>query len=198
MRLFENKYDEHQDNIKRLADSLNLAALCMRKMGRHPQMAAIHAAKFYQLSGSHRSEMRAAQDVADDFIDCGDALAARQTMEQHVLPVLRNFGFEASTMDVYGQYAVILAYCGKYASGRSEMAKLQAYVAELPSKYQDGFANQCNMIDQIEAGLIKLPSREVNMLPLCVPQSSQRKVKIGRNVPCPCGSGKKYKKCCLI
>ena len=23
------------------------------------------------------------------------------------------------------------------------------------------------------------------------------KTKIGRNVPCPCGSGKKYKKCCL-
>jgi len=22
--------------------------------------------------------------------------------------------------------------------------------------------------------------------------------KIGRNVPCPCGSGKKYKKCCLL
>ncbi|RYZ84342.1 MAG: DUF1186 domain-containing protein, partial [Proteobacteria bacterium] len=22
-------------------------------------------------------------------------------------------------------------------------------------------------------------------------------VKIGRNDPCPCGSGKKYKKCCL-
>jgi uncharacterized protein YecA (UPF0149 family) len=21
--------------------------------------------------------------------------------------------------------------------------------------------------------------------------------KIGRNAPCPCGSGKKYKKCCL-
>ena len=21
--------------------------------------------------------------------------------------------------------------------------------------------------------------------------------KIGRNLPCPCGSGKKYKKCCL-
>ena len=23
------------------------------------------------------------------------------------------------------------------------------------------------------------------------------KMKIGRNAPCPCGSGKKYKKCCL-
>jgi uncharacterized protein YchJ len=24
----------------------------------------------------------------------------------------------------------------------------------------------------------------------------EKKVKIGRNEPCPCGSGKKYKKCC--
>ncbi len=23
-------------------------------------------------------------------------------------------------------------------------------------------------------------------------------MKIGRNEPCPCGSGKKYKKCCLL
>ena len=28
------------------------------------------------------------------------------------------------------------------------------------------------------------------------PQPSVRKRKIGRNEPCPCGSGKKYKKCC--
>ncbi|NCU18168.1 hypothetical protein GW534_10615 [Bacillus sp. P1(2020)] len=26
--------------------------------------------------------------------------------------------------------------------------------------------------------------------------STQNKVKVGRNDPCPCGSGKKYKKCC--
>ena len=25
---------------------------------------------------------------------------------------------------------------------------------------------------------------------------SEKKQKIGRNDPCPCGSGKKYKKCC--
>jgi hypothetical protein len=28
-------------------------------------------------------------------------------------------------------------------------------------------------------------------------QKPQKKKKIGRNEPCPCGSGKKYKKCCL-
>jgi uncharacterized protein YchJ len=26
---------------------------------------------------------------------------------------------------------------------------------------------------------------------------ARRGKKIGRNAPCPCGSGKKYKKCCL-
>ena len=28
-------------------------------------------------------------------------------------------------------------------------------------------------------------------------QASPRRAKVGRNDPCPCGSGKKYKKCCL-
>jgi uncharacterized protein YecA (UPF0149 family) len=27
--------------------------------------------------------------------------------------------------------------------------------------------------------------------------AAPRREKIGRNQPCPCGSGKKYKKCCL-
>lgn len=27
--------------------------------------------------------------------------------------------------------------------------------------------------------------------------TSQLQVKIGRNDPCPCGSGRKYKRCCL-
>ena len=31
------------------------------------------------------------------------------------------------------------------------------------------------------------------------PTPRQRKrMKIGRNDPCPCGSGKKFKKCCLV
>jgi len=31
-----------------------------------------------------------------------------------------------------------------------------------------------------------------------VPPRPARKAKAGRNEPCPCGSGKKYKKCCLF
>ncbi|TYS89420.1 hypothetical protein FZC88_14960 [Rossellomorea aquimaris] len=33
--------------------------------------------------------------------------------------------------------------------------------------------------------------------PLLVTQPVQTEDKVGRNDPCPCGSGKKYKKCCL-
>ena len=29
------------------------------------------------------------------------------------------------------------------------------------------------------------------------PQQARRKSKVGRNSPCPCGSGKKYKNCCM-
>ena len=29
------------------------------------------------------------------------------------------------------------------------------------------------------------------------PEQPVREKKVGRNAPCPCGSGKKYKKCCL-
>ena len=36
-------------------------------------------------------------------------------------------------------------------------------------------------------------------IPIWTPaqKSTEKKRKIGRNEPCPCGSGKKYKKCCL-
>ncbi|MGY4025958.1 SEC-C metal-binding domain-containing protein [Aeromonas rivuli] len=29
------------------------------------------------------------------------------------------------------------------------------------------------------------------------PQPVVASIKVGRNEPCPCGSGKKYKQCCL-
>ena len=36
-----------------------------------------------------------------------------------------------------------------------------------------------------------------NPLPVVVPQPVRNEAKVGRNDPCPCGSGKKYKQCCL-
>lgn len=197
LALLPGELADHQDNLKHLADCLNLAAMCLRKIGQHPRLTAIHAAKFYATSCSYRSAMKTAQDVSDDFIAVGDAIGARQTMEEHVLPLLQYFQFTSSTMDVRGQYAVILAYCGEYDRARVAMAALEPYVGKLPPEHQTGFARQRQLIEQIAAGLVRM--RPAAPQPELMPNVGRRRPsgKIGRNAPCPCGSGKKYKKCCL-
>jgi len=36
-----------------------------------------------------------------------------------------------------------------------------------------------------------------NIIEYYIEKGLDKKIKIGRNEPCPCGSGKKYKKCCM-
>ena len=47
--------------------------------------------------------------------------------------------------------------------------------------------------DRIKAGL---PGEDEPKLPPPVEPIHSEQKEIGRNDPCPCGSGKKYKKCC--
>ena len=54
----------------------------------------------------------------------------------------------------------------------------------------EGFANLYD--DMGESDKAKKFQKEYNELRL-----ARREVKVGRNEPCPCGSGKKYKKCCM-
>jgi preprotein translocase subunit SecA len=56
--------------------------------------------------------------------------------------------------------------------------RLRARRATPPARYQ-----------MLPAGWLGRPDQNTTV--------SQRPGKVGRNDPCPCGSGKKYKKCCL-
>lgn len=59
------------------------------------------------------------------------------------------------------------------------------------------FANLEKFANMTEKPMREYPSYEAN--PLIISQQVIRtEPKIGRNDPCPCGSGKKYKKCCLL
>ena len=195
--LLSGAVEDHKEDLKRLADCLDLSARCLRKLVRSPRLTAIHAVKFYHASGSYRSAMRTAQDVADDLVEIGDAIEARQMMENNVLPLLRHFGFNASSVDVRGQYAVILAYCGEYVSARSEMHSLTPYVRNLPASYQVGFAKQHNLIEQIAGGRVRLRPLPISeRVSADAPSLAVRKQRVGRNALCPCGSGRKYKRCC--
>ena len=50
------------------------------------------------------------------------------------------------------------------------------------------------VVKPTEEGFMKLGARRVSKAPTKAPIRNENKV--GRNDPCPCGSGKKYKKCC--
>lgn len=55
-----------------------------------------------------------------------------------------------------------------------------------------------NGFNKPTAGVDKLKSRYQEMsIPPTAAQMRRRPPRIGRNEPCPCGSGRKFKKCCL-
>jgi uncharacterized protein YecA (UPF0149 family) len=77
------------------------------------------------------------------------------------------------------------------------MTALEPYVGQLAPEHQAGFAKQRQLIEQIAAGLVGLApvAPQTGLSPTIA--GKRLSGKIGRNDPCPCGSGKKYKKCCL-
>ena len=57
-----------------------------------------------------------------------------------------------------------------------------------------------NMLEQLEAEMnpkaVHTDTPSVNGVEILDEDGTVRIIKVGRNDPCPCGSGKKYKRCC--
>jgi hypothetical protein len=184
--------DTQQDDLKHLADSLDLHAMLMDKLGKHGQaLARIHAFKFYVMANALSSAVRVGRDLVDELLEMGDAIGARLFMES---TVLRAFS-EGQALDyflpIHSQYAVVLAYCGEVEAALRTMKELETFVVATPD-WQDEYRSRRRVVERIASGELSLvgPARPA----LAAPAMRQRK--IGRNEMCPCGSGKKFKKCC--
>lgn len=190
-----NKPGLDQGDIKRLADALELKAMVAGKLHLPAPFARIHAMKFYSISGAIDSLIRVGQDVADEFVARRQFVGAREVLEQHVLPAVVKNQLLNRHLDVRAQYAVVLAYCGLYSEAEREMERLQAYAAGLAPEARRTLASQCQLIAKIKANPI--PHWHSEERPLAIERSEPiySGVKIGRNEPCSCGSGKKFKKC---
>jgi hypothetical protein len=189
---------DHAD-IKRLADALELKAMVAGRMHLCVPLARIQAMKFYNMAGAIDLLIRVGQDLADEFVARHDFVGAREILEQHVMPVLVDNQLLNRNLDVRAQYAVVLAYCGKYSEAEREMERLQPYAAGLAPLARMTLANQRQLIAEIKAKPIA--QWRPGGRPLAIRRSKpiSAGVKIGRNEPCPCGSGKKFKKCgCLL
>ena len=53
-----------------------------------------------------------------------------------------------------------------------------------------------SLVPQPDSGTHKIPLKLPDNIDLNRPLSAARSADAGRNDPCPCGSGKKFKKCC--
>jgi hypothetical protein len=176
-----------QNDLKHVADCLDLYATVTLKSGERSGLARIHAMKFYGMAGAWRSAVRAGQNVADELISYGAPADARQVLEANVLPALRHFSLLDLLIPVRAQYAVVLAWCGAVEAARAEMEVLSGY--KLSAEQHRELRGQRELIEEIAV------RRQEMVEARSLGRERQRQVKIGRNAPCPCGSGRKYKKC---
>jgi len=135
-------------------------------------------AEAYFESGDEAEGDRLFVELIDDDPDCGYSYVARASCHQ----------FKASGKDYEKAEEILLA-----GFSRSGLRDKDTVVDNLIGLYQDmrnpekekEFTKVLSDLQRTE------PKSDYYRKP-----SPVKVVKIGRNEPCPCGSGKKYKKCC--
>lgn len=109
-----------------------------------------------------------------------------------LLPVVRTL-YDEGKIDtsVYGRYDTFLDYLFQYDDNGNQDCLCMSPIS----------ADQIKTWAMFEQPLKKPSKADMKKLSKILTQSaapkSAKKAKIGRNDPCPCGSGKKYKFCCL-
>jgi len=106
-------------------------------------------------------------------------------LEDHLLPVAHVLGIELPEAD---------AWRAEREEKERRQAERRAELDEMGRRYQ---ALKARGIDPFAKSAEKpRPPSRAQPLPEAVESVRRDRPKVGRNDPCPCGSGKKFKKCC--
>ncbi|MEY9154912.1 SEC-C metal-binding domain-containing protein [Bradyrhizobium japonicum] len=184
------------EDLKRLADALALWCHARVAVDEPPLLRRIHALKFYVLANAGRSAAGTGQEAVDDFLQIkADPIGARQTMEQHVLPLLAAFQLTDMIVPIRSHYAIVLAWCRDFTEARRELRALAEYGGTPDQRAM--VEERAEFVEAIAAGRVHLkrqapPPNALRLIPGALPVGRR---KIGRNDPCPCGSGRKFKRC---
>lgn len=181
--------------VRRLADTLELLAMVQRAQGKRSAMTCAHAHKFFLMTGGLSSAVRVGQEWADEMIGFGDGKGALKVIEEFVLQIVEKAQLLAYLVQVRAQRAVILAYCGRFQEATDEMNRLKKFDVSDP-KMRKELENQSRLIGRIVTGEIPLKLNRPPFREFASKFGSMLKSKVGRNDKCPCGSGKKFKRCC--
>lgn len=134
-----------------------------------------------------------------------DSLAERLTkFEEEQLETLKEIADETTgNADLESEAVTSAVSQGLLYVAVNEEAISYSMPAEVKDEVNDMIAKKEALEKQTDA-IVEEDSQPVRTFPFPVrprrPKKVQQRIvgkKIGRNEPCPCGSGKKYKKCCL-
>lgn len=178
------KGDNLTDDLKHLADTLDLQAMAVNHLGRPSRLERIHAMKFYSMAHALDSYVRVGQDLVDEFVGRADYIGALDVFERNLLPTILGMKMASHIIPVRSQYAVVLAYSGRFEAADAEMARLAPYETGLSEEGQIELRRQRNLVARLK---LKSPPPQW--------QIPHPPGKYPVNAPCFCGSGKKYKKC---
>ena len=183
---------QEYEELKRFADTLALQARILIELQFTSGLLRIWAHKLYALGQAPTSAVTVGLDVVDEMLDLlNDAPAARQFMENVLLPAVTTFGLLGHLLNVRATYAVVLAYCGEFTEAGKIMRSLLAFQSSPRMTAQ--LNNQQSLIDRIAQGKVRLTPGA--RLPLPIPALPPA-LRPGRNAACVCGSGLKLKRCC--
>ncbi len=142
--------ESHTDDLKHLADALDLQAKAIKATGNHPGLAHVHALKFYSMAHSLDSFVRVGQELVDDFVERHDYIGARDVIERNLMPTILGLKLAGRVIPVRSQYAVVLAYCGAFDEAEAEMARLLHYESGLEPRGQKELQNQRDLIAELK------------------------------------------------
>lgn len=115
-------------------------------------------------------------------------------MAHHLFEMLDDMQalYDEGRMDTQlaGEYDEFLDFVYDYKNNRQSVTLIDDAIEELQS---------WGMFDPLEELNREMEERQLKLENefLTFEKKNERPQKVGRNDPCPCGSGKKYKKCCL-
>lgn len=112
-------------------------------------------------------------------------------LEEHLLPMAQVLGIELPEAETWKR---------EREERRQRQAERMAELEELGRRYQAAKTRGRDPLAKVSGGQQRQPSKALRQVDDTGPNKPspfrQTEVRVGRNDPCPCGSGMKFKKCC--
>ncbi len=148
--------------------------------------------------------LETSQDACEDFGNACDLITEQTRKDGQIHDFSIGLGsagitIHSSRLSPKDAYERLYAHCSmrKYSQKTNKWFGLALHPDTKAIQLAMGLNSSWEKEELMEKALEEFPSLPTNNLRQTISQyKSKKNRKIGRNEPCPCGSGKKYKKCC--